>query len=406
MNLQWPLTVRLESLTYIRRIHIMNVRLLSLLVGLLLPAAAVAECPFCPSVTLTMAEQVAQADAVVLVEWKSAAAADNKNKSGNTDYEIVQAVRDPLKSLVKGQTVSIAGYRVGRAGDLSLLLGSKGMKIDWAPPIEVTETVFNYIVQAPSPEVPTEKRLEYFLKFLEYPDPTISADAFSEIANAEYKHIVLLTPKLPREKLRKWLSSKDLPEVRLGLYGLLLGLCGKEEDLALMESKIAEPGSPQAIRMGIDGVIGGYLLLAGDKGLEFVEKKKLADRSVPFSETYSAMKALEFMWTFGEGKVTPDKLKAAMRIVLDRPELADLVIADLARWKDWSVMDRVVALFGEPQYDIPSIRRAVVRYLYACTKDLVKDKPEGPHVAAAKKRIEEIRQRDPKTVKDVERFSL
>ena len=31
--------------------------------------------------------------------------------------------------------------------------------------------------------------------------------------------------------------------------------------------------------------------------------------------------------------------------MLDRPELADLVIPDLARWQDWGSMDKLVALF-------------------------------------------------------------
>ncbi len=33
-----------------------------------------------------------------------------------------------------------------------------------------------------------------------------------------------------------------------------------------------------------------------------------------------------------------------MRMLLDRPELADLVIADLARWEDWSVQDKLMAM--------------------------------------------------------------
>ena len=380
--------------------------LIRLLTVLALTAGSALACPFCPTVTLTMAEQLAQSDAVVLVQWKSAAIADNQNKTGSTEYEIVQIVRDPLKTMKKDDVVTIAGFRAGRPGDLSLLLGTKGMKVDWAPPIEVTETVFNYIVQAPSPEVPIQKRLEYFLKFLEYPDPTISSDAFAEFAVAEYKHVAALTSKLPRDKLRQWVQQKDLVEGRLGLYGLLLGLCGTEEDVKLMESKISEPSSPRQIRLGIDGVMGGYLILAGEKGLDFLVAKKFDDKSVPFSETYSAMKALEFMWTYGEGKIRPEKLKAAMRKVLDRPELADLVIATLSRWKDWEVQDQVVKLYGQPAYDIPSIKRAVVRYLFACTQDVPKGSSgEAPaHVAAAKKRIEEIRERDPKMIRDVERF--
>ena len=33
--------------------------------------------------------------------------------------------------------------------------------------------------------------------------------------------------------------------------------------------------------------------------------------------------------------------------MLDRPELADLVIPDLARWKDWASMDRLVQMFKD-----------------------------------------------------------
>ena len=101
-----------------------------------------------------------------------------------------------------------------------------------------------------------------------------------------------------------------------------------------------------------------------------------------------------------------EKLKAAMRKVLDRPELADLVIATLSRWKDWEVQDEVVKLYGQQAYDIPSIKRAVVRYLFACAQDVPKGSsgPAPEHVAEAKKHLEAIRERDPKMVRDVERF--
>ena len=34
-----------------------------------------------------------------------------------------------------------------------------------------------------------------------------------------------------------------------------------------------------------------------------------------------------------------------MRLLLDNPDFADQVIPDLARWEDWSVMDRLVEMF-------------------------------------------------------------
>ncbi len=95
-----------------------------------------------------------------------------------------------------------------------------------------------------------------------------------------------------------------------------------------------------------------------------------------------------------------------MRLLLDRPELADLVIADLARMEDWSAQDRLMELYGAEGYDIPSIKRAVVRYMLASAKF----KPETPeqaepeHVVKGKKYLAQLEERDPKTVKDAKRF--
>ncbi|GIS58489.1 MAG: hypothetical protein CM1200mP2_07140 [Planctomycetaceae bacterium] len=101
----------------------------------------------------------------------------------------------------------------------------------------------------------------------------------------------------------------------------------------------------------------GYLLLVGEKGLPLIEQLKLKNqflvdangkvltdkkgrkKLVPFSETYAAMQALRFMWSYADGRIAKPRLGQSMRILLDRPKLADLVIADLARWKDWSIRE-------------------------------------------------------------------
>src|SRR5262249_44376298 len=147
-----------------------------------------------------------------------------------------------------------------------------------------------------------------------------------------------LARQFPRGSLRKWVVSPTVPPSRTGLYGLMLGLCGTEEDAALMQQKITE--TSDGFRLGIEGVMGGYLLLTGEKGLEIVERSKLQSKEAPFRETYAAMQALRFLWQSGAGKTPADRLKTSMRLLLDRPEVSDLVIADLARWKDWSVQPR------------------------------------------------------------------
>ena len=85
--------------------------------------------------------------------------------------------------------------------------------------------------------------------------------------------------------------------------------------------------------------------------------------------------------------------------------MADLVIADLARWKDWSVQERLMELYAAKEYDIPSIKRAIVHYMLASTKDKPKDAMKDPsHVTVSKKHLATLRQKDPKTVKNAERF--
>jgi hypothetical protein len=381
--------------------------LLAALFALSTIAGVAWSCPFCSAPSLTLSEQLHSAQTAVLVQWAGAKQADfEEGFSGNTTYEVVQIVQDESGTLEKGQSVTLDRYRSGRKGDLFLLLGTvlaSEKKIEWSSPLEVTETSFNYIVQAPSSEAPTTERLAYFMKFLEYPDDMVANDAYGEFANSPYKDITPLSDRMPREKLRKWLADEKTVPTRIGLYGLMLGLCGEPEDAEFLKKRILEPS--EDFRLGIDGVMGGYLLLAGAEGLHVINETKLKNRDIPFSETFAAMQALRFMWTYGDGQIDKDRLRQSMRQLLDRPELADLVIADLARWKDWSVQDRLMKLYDAEEYKIPSIRRAIVRYMLASTKDAPPDAEGTPeHVARGKRHLEALREKDPKTVTEAERF--
>ena len=68
-----------------------------------------------------------------------------------------------------------------------------------------------------------------------------------------------------------------------------------------MLAKINEP--TQDFRLGIDGIMSGYLMIAKSDGLKEMEKSKLKSKDVPFSETYAAMQALRFMWKYEPGTI-------------------------------------------------------------------------------------------------------
>jgi hypothetical protein len=391
-------------------------------------------CPFCSAPSQTLAEQVAQADGVCLVQFVSGAPAKDQDP-GTSTYEVLQVVKSPKDSVKKGDHINLARYRAAKAGDLFLVMGTRAGKenaIEWGSPTEITEPAFGYVAQAPAPEVPTTTRLKYFVKFLEFPDQLVANDAYGEFANAPYKDIAAVASVLPRDKIRGWLTRPETPQTRLGLYGMLLGLCGNEGDAKMLAEKIA-PNSDE-FRIGLDGMISGYLLLTGNPGLDNIDDWKFKihnGKKAAFSETYAAMMGLRFMWQYAGGKISSGRLQQSMRILLDQPELADLVIADLARWKDWSVQDRLMSLYGKGDYNIPSIKRSIIRYMLAST-DTKGDAGASTTVTAGtasgaqsaggaasgnvssdanlesaargKKYLEELRKRDPRTVKEAERF--
>lgn len=369
-------------------------------------------CEFCGPPTLTLSEQLDQADAVVLVKWVSTVKAQPKDEKAGTPaqlakttYQIEEIVKNSGDTLKKGAEITIPDYHTGKPGDLAMLFGLQATTLEWGLPIEVTKASFNYVKEAPGPKVPLEKRLEFYLDYLEFPDDLVANDAFGEFANAPFVDIRKLKDKFPRERVRTWVNNPKTAVTRLGLYGLMLGLCGTEDDAKLMKDRITE--STEDFRLGIDGIMAGYLLLKGEEALKVLEDTKLkAGVKVPFSETYAAMQAVRFAWNYSE-TIEKDRLKQSMRLLLDRPEVADLVIADLARWKDWSVQDRLMKLYEEKDYDIPSIKRAIVRYMLVCSKDTANDKEENPkeeHARLAKKHLGTLREKDPETVKQTERF--
>ena len=382
-------------------------------------------CPFCSAPSLTLSEQVTQADAVVLVKWIEGEAA-KINDLGSTDFEIVDVVQQAEGGkLAKGGKIKLVRYRAGKPGDQFMLFGTKvDTAIEWGSPLEVGATAYEYIRSSPKPGQPATERLKYFLKYLETGDKMIADDAFGEFANAAYADVAKLAADLPREQLRKWLVSKDVAPGRLGLYGMMLGLCGHDEDAKLMKDKIFE--QTDEFRLGIDGIMGGYLLLTRDEGLSLLETDKLLNKKAPFSETYAAMQAVRFMWQYGDGRIAAERLRESMRILLDRPELADLVIADLSRMKDWSVQDKLMKLYDD-ESNIPSVKRAIVRYMLSSIKDNgekkadntasggaaaipsadVKPTAELPaHVVKGQQCLAELERKDPKTVNEAKRFFL
>jgi hypothetical protein len=365
-------------------------------------------CPLCPVGLTSYADHIARSDAVILTEWSSAieAVADQR---GSTTVQVRQIVKGAAKQL-SAKTLTLDRYRAGKKGQLYLvfgLIGEDTPDLVWTDVVEVNAASFQYILKAPATEAEPSKRLSYFLNFLEFKDDLIANDAFAEFANTEFKTLVDMAPQLPREKIRGWILDPETPAIRLGLYGTLLGLCGNRSDARVLETRIVKHEGVGAFPLGLEGVISGYLMIEGSAGLDVVDAKLLQNTETPFTEVFAAAQALRFMWIYSK-KISHERLCKSMEELLVRSEIADIVIADLARWKDWTAMERVVKMYGKGEETTLSTRRAVVRFLLMCSKQ-----PQGKNqqaeivseqIKSAQAHLKKLREADPKLVADAERF--
>ncbi|MFN5299522.1 MAG: hypothetical protein ACK5HA_14555 [Planctomycetaceae bacterium] len=382
-------------------------RVASLLVALLLLAPVTVRvaqgCPFCTQQGPTLGEQYALAQVVAVVSWQKSTPAEGDDP-GSTTFEVLELLKDDGQGPEKKAQITIPIVRPGPKGTLELWFASTTSgKLDWVFRTPGSPEAVKYLKSSPPRDTPTAQRLEFYAGYLQHPTEAIAEDAFGEFAGAQFQDVQKAKGGFDRLKLREWLTDEGVPASRRGLYGMMLGLAGNASDREFLKQFI-EPSTDE-VRIGIEGAMGGYLYLAGEPGVDFLEQAKIADPQTPFHETYAAVQALRFIWSYGAEQVPHERVLKTMRTLIDRPALCDIVINDLARWKDWSLQDRILGLYGTKGFDIPSIRRAMIRYLIASSKDL----PEGateppPHVIKGRELVEQLRKKDPKRVSEVERF--
>lgn len=355
------------------------------LIGAASPALAVPGCPFCAPSDPPFSQRLASCDVAITVKWLSLTI-DKARATESTTFEVVTTFRMSNRQFKAGDIVTWEYGRDGKVGDSFLLIGKEvDGEVIWEQPIFLGgEYLYSYIRKVPPPETPD--RLSFFLKFLEFPDSEICNDAYAEFSRAQFSEVAALAPKLPRAKLRKWLESTDPQiQVRLGLYGMMLGLGGDQTDAEFLERLIMKLPDPDKPRLGIDGMMAGYLLLTGERGLDKLLTAKFDDPQAE-DDLVAMRNTLMFLWDYGQDRIPADALRAAMRRFLDRPRLATNVVENLARWKDWQSLDQLLAAYGTPPFDSTLSKQKVVAFAIVCEKDGLKTSPQQLPATAIKAR--------------------
>ncbi len=226
-------------------------------------------------------------------------------------------------------------------------------------------------------------RLRFFFDHLESNDLEISGDAYNEFAFAEYDEVKQLAPKLPADTLVKWLKDPNTRASRFGLYGLLLGHCGKPEVAKDMRKLLDDPD--RAFSSGLDGMLMGYTLLDSKGGYEYT-LKLLADPEKEFLVKHAVLKTLRFFWEYRKEVLTKKQLTDALKALMAHADIADMPIDDLRKWKAWDLTDAVLKYATvESHSSLPINRRAILKFAIAASWADPKNAAATAYVVQARK---------------------
>ncbi|MEZ6040565.1 MAG: hypothetical protein R3C20_08665 [Planctomycetaceae bacterium] len=240
--------------------------------------------------------------------------------------------------------------------------------IEWEAPSAVSQATALYILNAPDGQIPASLRLPYYVRFLESNDAEIAGDAWAEFARSDYEDVKAVRSLLSSDDLKAWIADDQMSPERLGLYGMMLGLCGTAEDVEFLRDTIGEPRSDSEFRFGTEGLMGGLMLLQGREGLEYLNESRMTNSHASLSELSAAMQAIRFIYSYEPGHLDSELLMASLRNLLGNPSMRELALTDLTRWKDWSIAQRLSDMFDYANDD-PGSQRAILIYMTMLQKD-------------------------------------
>lgn len=352
-------------------------------------------CPFCAAVTQTFNEEISSMDAVVYARLVKLPPALKPGVRARAADEVPRATFE-VSEIIKGaehlkttKLIETIYFGEGKIGSTFLVMGVDPPKLMWSTPLQLSERAQGYIKRVVKlPRNPAE-RLSFFQGYLEDKDEMLAADAYDEFANVPYTVVKSLKPQMDHGRITGWIRDPNIPASRRRLYLTLLGVCGSSNDLPMLETMMKS--KDRRMRAGLDALVACYLTLKGPDGMPLVENLFIKNKKSEYADTYAAIMALRFHGT--ESDIIPrDRILKAMRYMLERPQLADLVIPDLARWEDWSQVDRLTKLFKDADEKTSWVRVPVINYLRQCP------------LPVAKARIKELEKVDPAAVKRANTF--
>lgn len=375
-------------------------RIASVLTCLLLASPVLAACPFCPTAGQTLSGEVASADFILFGTLKNAQRDPNDPNSlskGTTDMTIELVIKP--HDMVKGKkTLTIPRYVPPDGKDQKHLIFFNVFNGQIDPyrgePVATDSKLPDYLkgaIEVKAKDAAT--RMKYFFEYLESPDLVISTDAFSEFGNAEYKEVRPLAETLDPALIMQWLKDPNTRASRFGLYGLLIGHCGKSSDAKAIRELLDDPN--RSYSSGLDGVMAGYIMLDPKAGWEYLSALA-KDAKKEFPVRYAALKTARFFWEYRPDVIPNKQVLDVMHALIEQPDLADLPIEDLRKWKCWAETPKILAFAEKESHSaIPIVARAMLKFALSASAADPKNQAAADYVKAQ-------REKNPKKVEFLE----
>lgn len=366
----------------------------AIVVPLLYTAWAVA-CPFCESDTAPIGYEVDQAAISVLarltrIPTQEEVEAAPPDRPALAVFQIEEVLKG-AEHLDRQQQIEMPYIGKDPVGSLFLINGYEPPETFWSAPLALSPRARQYMKQVM--ELPAEgpRRYAFFLKYLQDEEKLLADDAYNEFARAPYETVAQLGEYVPRGKVLRWIADRSITAAHRRLYLVLLSTCRQTADAEVLEPLLRS--EDPADRAVLDSLIACYLTLRGEAGLPLVEAMYLHNPQAEFADRYAAIRALRFHGQ--EEMIIPrQRVIEAFRPLVDDPKTAEMVMDDLARWQDWSVLDKLPDLFRREAEDAFWVRVPVARYLLACPA------PKAADMLA------ELEQLDPNAVQHARTMSM
>ncbi len=328
-------------------------------------------CPFCtPGQTLL--GEVGQADLIVFGTLSNAKRDPDDFSKGTTELAIELVVKD--HDFLKGKTtITLPRYvpsdPKAKSKHLIFCEMYKGQLDPYRGEAVTAESkIAEYLKGAIAlKDKPAPEKMAYFYKHFDSPDWSVSADAFQEFSNADYKEIRPVAEKMEADRIIKMLKDPNTSVARYGLLGLLVGHCGKPEPHAKqLREFLDQPKVREAT--GLDGLLTGYMMLDQKEGTKFVTDL-IKNTKEDFLIRYAALRSLRFCWDYRTDIISHDAIIAAVKPLIAQADISDLVVEDLRKWQRWEMAADLIDLFGKPSHDIPIIQRSIIKFALSAPAD-------------------------------------